>query len=191
MTYQAHYFLGIKVSEDTAQAIYKWVEHNKENLPFKNWVVPEDYHITLIFLGATTEEQQGGLSVALQDVAKQSKPFTLEVTHIGHFGLKEQPRVLWAGIEPSDELSILQQKILCACVPLGFRAEDRPYRPHITLARKWSGNEPFHLEKIPFHCTDLVINVPEIVLYRSHPDRTPKYEPISRFQLLNKISSSY
>ena len=86
----------------------------------------ENLHMTLAFLGETDR---------LPDIlellsALSSSPFFMSAEGIGAFD-----DLLWAGIQPSKELTALQQDLSDRLVKAGFSLEDRPFVPHITLVR--------------------------------------------------------
>lgn len=93
---------------------------------------PDDFHITLVFLGQVGAERLACVERAADAI--RGEPFTLCLDRIGFW---PRPRILWLG---SDEAPIplrglvkgLQQG-LSGC---GFTPEKRPYAPHVTLARK-------------------------------------------------------
>ena len=57
MSPDTHYFVGVPVAEHVAALIGTWVNEKKAEYGFKKWLVPEDYHITLSFLGKASEVQ--------------------------------------------------------------------------------------------------------------------------------------
>lgn len=97
------------------------------------WQSPEQLHLTLVFLGNVQASQLK----AVQSVAQRLsvEPFTLTLLGLGCFGEPEHPKVLWAGIEPSESLDDLQNTLSRHLVSCGFRGETRRFQPHITLAR--------------------------------------------------------
>ena len=93
----------------------------------------ENLHLTLFFLGATTPDQERCLVQAL--AAMPPLPgFTLRLDHFGCF---PRARVLWLAPrevpQPALALGLELNRRAGACA---FRAEPRPFRPHLTLARK-------------------------------------------------------
>lgn len=60
----------------------------------------------------------------------------------------------------------------------GFAPEDRPYRPHITIARKFQGNEKFSLDEIGRGPDPIQWNVQELVLFRTNLQSIPMYETV-------------
>jgi 2'-5' RNA ligase len=63
-------------------------------------------------------------------------PFTLELGGAGAFPSARRASVLWLGVrDGADGLATLAASITAATAPLGFGADERPYHPHVTLAR--------------------------------------------------------
>jgi 2'-5' RNA ligase len=101
-------------------------------VPGARWVTPEQYHLTLRFIGEVNEAVARDIDDVLS--ALHAACFTLELAGVGEFGSK-LPRALWAGIRPCAELVRLQKKIEFAMQRLGLPAEERKFTPHVTLGR--------------------------------------------------------
>jgi 2'-5' RNA ligase len=99
------------------------------------WVRPESIHLTLKFLGDIEETRVGAICQALGHAAGQSSSFSVDVRGLGVFPDHRAPRVLWVGLHPPDSLTRLAEQVEAALAPLGFPAENKPFRPHLTLAR--------------------------------------------------------
>lgn len=99
------------------------------------WADPERMHLTVRFIGEVSDEQAARIIGALRtplDVAY----FTLGWHGVGAFPKKGPPRVLWAGIgEGRAELIRAEAEISARLAAIGIPLEDRPYSPHLTLAR--------------------------------------------------------
>jgi 2'-5' RNA ligase len=93
-------------------------------------VRPELVHVTLKFLGEVPEEMIRPISQALESV--QGRSFQAGVKGMGSFPGRSV-RVVWLGLE--GDFDGLQQKIEAALRPLGFRADERGFSPHVTIAR--------------------------------------------------------
>ena len=98
------------------------------------WTKPEQLHGTLRFLGDTPEDRLAGLEAALAGV-DTPPPLDLRLDGLTAFPSRRRPLVLVARVTPTDELMSLQQRIEDTVQRLGFEAESRPFRPHVTLAR--------------------------------------------------------
>lgn len=97
------------------------------------WVAPEQLHLTLRFIGNTPEQQLPRLEAALRSV--RFSPMALRVTGLGTFPNLRQPRILFARVAPAAALMSLRAGIEDALGRAGIEEDDRPFRPHITLAR--------------------------------------------------------
>jgi len=97
------------------------------------WVAPENFHITLRFIGEADRHQAADLDDALADIL--APDFDIKLRGVGSFGTRGRLRALWAGVEPSSMLTHLHDKVERACMRVGFPAEDRKFKPHVTLAR--------------------------------------------------------
>ncbi|MEH7238956.1 RNA 2',3'-cyclic phosphodiesterase [Bacillus sp. JJ1562] len=188
MEHQTHYFLALALPAETKELLFKWREMLEPRLPFKSWVHPEDLHITLAFLGGQASfKQLTAIKMQMPEIAKQHEKFTLQLNGLGIFGKSASPRIFWAGVEESESLRALQKDVYEACTDLGFSLDKRPFTPHITMARKWKSETPF----LPTLLKDIVqpkedkaiIKAEHFVLYQTHMNRSPKYQPLSIFSL--------
>lgn len=94
------------------------------------WSTPESWHITLQFLGSTSEEQYTCVAARLREL--RFAPVPIQLDSIGFF---DRAGIFFAGVALTPELLQLQQSLTAETRPCGFEPEDRPYHPHITLAR--------------------------------------------------------
>jgi len=107
------------------------------------WVRTEGMHLTLKFLGEVSASRLSEIEKALESSVKGlpagqagSGSMKITVRGIGVFPNPRNPRVVWLGIQPEDDrLLRLQERIDRALAPLGFPAEKRDFRPHLTLGR--------------------------------------------------------
>jgi 2'-5' RNA ligase len=100
------------------------------------WVRVDGLHLTLRFLGATPDERQAGVAAALHAAASGVAPFQIALNGGGAFPNAYRPRVLWIGIQDgADALAALTGRLNEELLPLGWPLDDRPFQPHLTLAR--------------------------------------------------------
>ncbi|MDR3515133.1 MAG: RNA 2',3'-cyclic phosphodiesterase [Azospirillaceae bacterium] len=102
-------------------------------VPGASWTPPDNFHLTLRFVGDVDQGVAAEIDTALTTVEAPGWVFWLE--GVGHFGNGAKPRVLWAGVRPNPALDHLHLKIESALVRVGLAPEARRYAPHITLAR--------------------------------------------------------
>lgn len=188
MQHQTHYFLALALPAQTKELLFKWREMLEPRLPFKSWVHPEDLHITFAFLGGQASfKQLTAIKKVMAEIAKKHQNFTLQLNGLGIFGKSESPRILWAGVEESAPLRALQKDIYVACTELGFSLDKRKFTPHITIARRWKSEQTFltnDLNEIVRPKEDKsIVKATHFVLYQTHMNRTPKYQPLSIFSL--------
>src|SRR5216683_6152873 len=102
--------------------------------PQTRWVRPENLHVTLKFIGEAPAAKLAEIRSALAG-ARSDQPITLDFRGLGFFPNEKHPRVFWAGIEASPNLKTLAAEIDGATEKLGIPREQRPFSPHLTLAR--------------------------------------------------------
>ncbi|RKQ29685.1 RNA 2',3'-cyclic phosphodiesterase [Oceanobacillus halophilus] len=188
-----HYFIGIHLPEELQNYFSKWQEALTNKLPYKQWYNKKDLHITLKFLGAMEEEKLDMLSESLLS-AKNFSSFDIQLGGIGTFGNPTKPRVLWAGVQKNDRLEELHHLVEQRAAQLGFPKENRIYRPHITLAKRWKAHpqEDYtdSLTNIQKQYTETkIMHVGEVIVFQIHPGRKQKYEPVKTY-VLRKVSNS-
>jgi len=98
------------------------------------WSPVENLHITTKFVGEWPEDRVEDMKQALSQVASPG-PFEIHVSRLGWFPNASHPWVFWAGIESGDSLLTLAQATEEALAKIGVPKDDRPYSPHLTLAR--------------------------------------------------------
>lgn len=129
-------FLAIDLSSALKAAIEQNLRRIKRELPGISWSKAENLHLNLKFIGDTTEIQVAQIRQAVESAISHLSPFALELKGFGVFPDDRSPRVLWIGLGGAlDSLVTLAERIGRAVVPVGFPQEDRPFRPHLTVAR--------------------------------------------------------
>jgi 2'-5' RNA ligase len=121
------------VALDLPEIVKDELDTLRTDMPTARWANRQQMHITLFFLGET--ERIADVKEALASI--EVPPFVLTLAGVGRFPKrsKQAPRVLWVGIDDEPALAQLHQKITTALVEIGFEPEDRPFSPHMTLAR--------------------------------------------------------
>ena len=100
------------------------------------WVASERLHLTLAFLGSVDPSVLPDLRHALADALASVDGFTMRLGAPGAFPSARRPRILWLGVgQGAERLSALADVIRGALRPFSVAADDRPFRPHLTLAR--------------------------------------------------------
>ncbi|HEX9201814.1 MAG TPA: RNA 2',3'-cyclic phosphodiesterase [Acidobacteriaceae bacterium] len=121
-------FLGLPVPDQFARSLAHIARAT--GLKDARWIPPGNIHLTLLFLGSVADDK---LPAILHELDHLYPPkLHLRITRLGSF-----PRagVLFAEVEPTSALLRLQADVAARMVRCGFPLDDRPYNPHITLAR--------------------------------------------------------
>ncbi|MEQ9519204.1 MAG: RNA 2',3'-cyclic phosphodiesterase [Parvibaculum sp.] len=96
------------------------------------WISPENFHITLRFIGDVPEDVANEIDDALAKI--NDAPFDIELEGIGQFG-HAKPHAVWAAVKPTPALTALQARQEMILQRAGLAPETRKYTPHVTLAR--------------------------------------------------------
>lgn len=144
-------FLALELPPPLLKDIAAQVDRHRSSFPPARWVKAERMHLTLVFLGETPPAAQTALAECLRGVFAPRSPFTLTVAGAGGFPPRRPPRVLWLGVQadPPAALGDLQKacrRAIVAALP-SLELEERPFRPHLTLARCPQPWSPEDLER--------------------------------------------
>ncbi|NTV48815.1 MAG: RNA 2',3'-cyclic phosphodiesterase [Geobacteraceae bacterium] len=122
-------FIAIEIPDE----LKKKISCLHVDIPGARWVPAEQIHLTLAFLG---EVEEGAVELLKTELALIHSPeFKLCFSGTGCFPGRHRPRVLWIGVEPHPHLKKLAAMVREAVLACGIPQEERPFSPHITLAR--------------------------------------------------------
>jgi RNA 2',3'-cyclic 3'-phosphodiesterase len=152
--------------------------------PDLRWTRPDQWHLTLAFLGEVGDEARADLTGRLGRVAGRHPPLQLALHGAGRFG----DRVLWTRVTGDvAELRRLAASVRAAARRAALAVEDRPYRPHLTLARGREGADLRPAVDALAGFAGRTWTAGELHLVRSHlgagPDRTSRYTPVASWAL--------
>jgi 2'-5' RNA ligase len=102
-------------------------------IPGARWVPPENYHLTLRFIGETPGYLAEEIDHALAGL--KARGFALTLAGVGTFTKSGRSTALWVGVAHSPPLDHLRSKIEIALQRCGLDPERRRFQPHVTLAR--------------------------------------------------------
>ncbi|MGB6743362.1 MAG: RNA 2',3'-cyclic phosphodiesterase [Terracidiphilus sp.] len=123
------FFVGIPLAGFAVAELAPFADRLR-SAAWLRWPAPESWHITLQFLGNTSDEQYNLLTARLAEVHCAAVPIRL-----GGLGVFDRAGIFYAEVEPTPELVALERRIAAATALCGFERDTRPYHPHITLAR--------------------------------------------------------
>ena len=174
-------FIGIPLSPSVVHQLAALTDRLKSASDGLRWSASEGWHVTLQFLGTTSAEQYSCVANALRQIHHPG--FEIQLEPPGFF---DNAGVFFAGVKISPALTRLQQLVTAATQSCGFVPEDRPYHPHITLARTKGGRGPLKALKSritsPEKFSSFIAS--EFLLYESFPGpRGSHYEVREHFVL--------
>lgn len=120
-------FVAINFSPELRGVLEKAIENLSAQAVSGSFTPRENLHLTLAFIGETGDLQ--GAKAALDELS--ASPFPLALSGFGRFG-----DLHWAGVWASGPLQDLAEAVQNALRRRGFDIEKRPFKPHITLARR-------------------------------------------------------
>jgi 2'-5' RNA ligase len=131
-------FIAIAVPPDVRQEIRRAQGQLRRNAPpgAIRWTRPEQFHVTLKFLGDVPAAQVAALEEAVAKVCLGFKVLKLSAHSLGFFPSAQQPRVIWAGVDdPSGQLAELHRQMDAAVRPFAPAERLERFTGHITLGR--------------------------------------------------------
>jgi len=191
-------FIGIDLDPEIRARIERFLEGVQGFAPEARWVRPESLHITLKFIGEQKLEQVEAIQARL--CLLHAPSLEIRCAGSGFFPTAKAPRVFWIGIDSGPQLTDLAKQTDQATAELGIPREERPFSPHLTLARaggrsgdpKWrKGDGPNSvfsvLEKRLAAMGDLdfgTMTAREFILYQSQlSPKGSKYTKLAEFLL--------
>ena len=136
-------FIGIPLASEAVGALERLSRSLRSANDNLRWSSPETWHITLQFLGETSVERYGCVAQQLRAIKSPPVPGWLNGT-----GFFDRAGVFFAGVNVSPELRRLERLVAAATAQCGIAAEDRPYHPHVTLARAKGADRANALRKL-------------------------------------------
>lgn len=151
------------------------------------WVDPGILHITLSFIGDTSDGQVNTISDKLGEITSGYPVIELHFKELGVFRNIRKPRVFWIGMEKNEVLENLQGEIEAMLRDRGMKRDDKPFSPHLTIARIKYINDIDKLEYWLNEYRNKTIQktkIGEIIYYESKlTPEGPIYNSIKKFPL--------
>lgn len=136
-------FVAIDIKPGIRERLARFRSEMKALAPAARWVGVETFHITLKFIGERSAEQLGSIVAALSSI--HGAPAAVSFRDTGFFPTPRSARVFWVGIDAEPALAELAAHIDGALAPLHIPREERPFTPHLTLARAGTSGNPRRL----------------------------------------------
>ena len=182
-------FVAIEIAEDVATAALELISRLRstaERLAPRSrltWMNGSRLHVTVRFIGHVDDDKVDAIRGTLAPPL-DIDPFDLTIATIGVFPPRGTPRVVWAGIAAGREpLISIERAVSARLTNTGVSPEERPFRPHLTLARvrDAAGLRPASLIGDLHDATVGTTRVDAITLFESRPSpKGPIYVALQR-----------
>lgn len=121
-------FVALEIPRDAGLQLFML----KGGLASARWIDPENYHVTLRFIGDVEARLADDVVAALDRI--EASPFEMQLLGLGAFGSRK-PHSIYAGVAPCPPLEMLQADVDRALRRIGLQPEAKKFTPHVTLAR--------------------------------------------------------
>ncbi|MBB4934070.1 2'-5' RNA ligase [Lipingzhangella halophila] len=178
-------FVAVAPPPAVAEEVEDAVAALRSHSPALRWTLPEDRHLTLVFLGEVPESHVPGVERRLGTEAARHHPFSLVVRGGGTFPEDAaQAQVLWAAVEGDvHRLTLLSYGLRKAARKSGINVSRRPYVPHLTLARSRGPADLSELRGRLDGIESTHFTAADVHLVHSRTGSRPRYETIARWDL--------
>jgi 2'-5' RNA ligase len=187
-------FIAVEATQAVRTRACDLIEHLQVTQAKVKWVGAGELHWTMKFLGDVETRQLPELCNAVAAAVAELPTFEIEAVGAGAFPTAQRPRTLWLGVGRGEaEFVELHDRVEAALGPLGYREEQRRFRPHMTLGRvRRSVHGVEELGRLVLdhaNFTAGAMTVAEVVVFSSRLLRQgPVYEALGRAELKGESS---
>lgn len=183
-------FVAVDISAEAKARVINLTSEMRREFPDVRvgWEKPEKLHLTIKFLGDIEHHRLDALQKAVAETAKLLSPFLLEMQGTGCFPSPKKAKILWAGINDTENgLRNLYEMLEEKAAEGGFEKENRLFKPHLTVGRMSEPEKSGKLTEgfLQAEFEPVSFEVSEIVIYESKLQPTGSvYSVVSKHQLL-------
>jgi len=156
-------FVAVNFNEEIKNRLLKVQTQLRSQALRGSFTRPENFHLTLAFLGETPEEMLQKLFSIVEEI--QSPPFDILLNRTGCF-THSHKELWWIGMEQDcpglSTLKAIHARLINRLEQEGFSVDKRPFNPHITLGREIKHTQPIILD-----CQIIKVRVDRISLMKS------------------------
>ncbi len=186
-----NHFLALRLADDPRDRLAAVADRLQAwQLP-ASWVHPDDYHLTVAFLGAVDADEARYLPYSIASVAGSLRRPQLRFSGLGASGGRTEPRVVYTALDDPEQACAGIHRDLCDC--LGMEPE-RQFMPHVSICRPRSAT-PRDLAGAANRSWPLLLEAhgladwgpcptTDLVLYRTQPERGTRYQEVQRWPLI-------
>jgi len=178
----ARVFVGLKIASEIANQLAQYVTALEESSVRS--IAPADIHLTLV--PPWNEISIPDAIEKLGRVTGRFGPFWLLFRHVGYGPQPRRPRLLWADCGVSDEIAALRTALL----EIFGRLDERPFQPHVTLARLRTNGLAIARKHPIDRALSLIQRIESIELFQSPPPGGSGYQILASLRLSDTESSA-
>jgi len=182
-------FIGVPIeSPKSVQQVEVWKKNLHLNRNVLNWTIPQNWHITLFFLGSTEESEVPVLRQLIEESFSKIQAYQTELRGVGVFPNTNNPKVLWLGLDDLQPIMPAYSKLGEMLQQNGFSFDQKPLKPHLTIARVKKADHPSAFQSLLSKYQETVfdqVNMNKVVLFESITTSAgPVYKPLFEKQLI-------
>ena len=178
-------FIAVEIPQAIVDALARLQDAlRQDGISEIRWTRSSGMHLTLRFLGESSQQRLGALQDCLSPGAPLP-PFRCSPERLGLFSSRGRPRVLFVSLRGTGPLKELAAWVDGRAEAAGFEREPRPFSPHLTLGRfAETARRAPELPEIPAPLSRAEIPVERFTLFRSHlGPQGARHEPLSTYAL--------
>jgi 2'-5' RNA ligase len=177
-------FVAVEMSPEVRSRAAQLIGRLQATNAKVSWVKPQAMHLTLKFLGEVDLKEIPAVCEAVSRAVNDLPAFEFEAQGAGAFPSAGRPRTIWLGVSRGEEaLVALHEAVDQALGSLGFRRENRRFRPHLTLGRVRGDRDVRELGQLVAEQASFVGgvgSVDEVVVFSSELESDgPVHEPLA------------
>jgi len=159
-------FIGIEFIDPIKQYLKDVQDTMKTTIVSGDFTLYSNFHLTLKYIGQIYNHEYDELCQCIDDVCENTSAFPIKINDIGVFH-KKNSSILWVGVHDlQHDLKKLYNNLEHEIIASGFDADDRKYRPHVTLGKKVIFSQGSFTSKLPLYKND--IQCTKLTLFESH-----------------------
>jgi len=176
-------FVAVELPDALRDAIEDAVAPWRRSLADFRWSSREALHLTVSFIGGVDASDVDAIKGAVEAAASAIAPIPTGLMRFGAFPERGKARVLWIGLDDPQDRLVRLAAVVAANLERFLEPEDRPYHPHLTIARaRHPASVPpaFFDDAVPA----LRFAIDALTLFRSHlGGEAPRYERLGQWSL--------